>query len=708
MRMTADQDKKQLARLLNVVLIFGLLAVNNLPESLVSSTSSAETVRYHYIIFNLLRILLAGFSLAVIYRQKSQYQKEFRAYGVRLFHPQRKTPAEARNLPILALNTLLIVLLFVSAVSILISSYEYAKLYQGQFLAVAGHYLFSIGRIAAGWVLWFGAFVGIGLLCRPFFGLNANSSKEILLGFWSGWGISIVFLQCWHFFFKIGWWPFILVFITGAAGILLHLGNIKKVLTRPWRFKKHFIILLIVLAFWMANASNFPPKNYDAGLYDFQAIKWAKSYPIIPGLGNLNIRLSYHNASHLYVALLDKGVWDHFAHRVANSLLIFALAIQVLLSFFAVGKAKESRREYHVFLVLIAPIAIYWASSRYITSPNPDTPLYPLGVILAAMLIDFIRKINEDTKAAFQRLLLIVFLSSVGIAIKLSFTAMAVCCSVIAFGLWLLRRDHQSRKNLSSTALLVFAVAVTLVPWMIRGVILSGYPALPSSIGSVDLEWTIQKEIAENDSIVVRGWARDPTRAPKEVMSDWSWFSPWITETLKRTFDIVAPVICTCVAAFLFMIFCFKTKKSVLRDGLFIVLIPPAASIAFWFFTAPGPQFEGAAFWVLAIVAIASVGMMFERNVNFAFHNLALTVAAVISILFLIALPVAKGLQLNTDEIPEAKLTSVKTKYGLILNVPEKELCWDAPLPCTSTPDSRLKTRSPGDLGSGFVIVKDR
>ena len=702
--MTDTYDKKPLARLLNVVLIIALLTVSGLPESLVGDNSSAESIRILYILFNLSRIVLALFSLTLIFLQRKQYQKEFSAYGARLFSREATISDKARNLPAMILDTIVIVLLITSAVSILISAFEFADLYQNQFLLVLAQYFYSMGRIIGGWVLWFFTFMGIGLLFRRIFCLVTNCGRHLLFAFWIGWGVTIVFLQCWHLFFKIGIWPFTLVLIAGVGGLFLEAKNTKQILARPGQYKKYFVILLIILVFWMSNASNFPPKNYDAGLYDFQMIKWAKSYPIVPGLGNLNIRFSYHNASHLYVALLDQGPWELFSHRLANNLLIMALLIQILIGFFAVGKRQSKRSVYNIFLALTAPAVIYWASSKYVTSPNPDALLYPLGVVIVAALIDLIRRKKDPLHGNNQRLLFIVFLSAVGIAIKMSFFALGVCSSVIAFGWWLFYRDSNAGKSVRTVTLCSVAVVVALVPWMIRGVILSGYIALPSSVGSFDTEWTVPKNIAARDSAVVRGWARDPTRKAEIVMADWSWIYPWSKSTFSRTFDIVTPILCTIAGALIWIISLFRKRKTKAAGGLFLVLIPPVASIAFWFFTAPGPQFEGAAFWILAAVAFTGAVVMLDRNSAIIFQNVALGIVVLLSIIFFLALPVTKGLLLSEDNIPQPEIVHLETDSGLVLNVPKEELCWDAPLPCTPTPNKHIKARNPDDLGAGFVF----
>src|SRR5437870_10314371 len=57
--------------------------------------------------------------------------------------------------------------------------------------------------------------------------------------------------------------------------------------------------------------------------------------------------------------------------------------------------------------------------------------------------------------------------------------------------------------------------------------------------------------------------------------------------------------------------------------------------------------------------------------------------------------------------IPKVQLHTFKTKFGLILFVPDKgDQCWDAHLLCAPYPDSNLRLRADGNVVEGFAVSK--
>lgn len=49
------------------------------------------------------------------------------------------------------------------------------------------------------------------------------------------------------------------------------------------------------------------PGQYDTGLYHAQAIRWIEDYGVVPGLGNLHMRLAYNSAFMSLQALFSLG-----------------------------------------------------------------------------------------------------------------------------------------------------------------------------------------------------------------------------------------------------------------------------------------------------------------------------------------------------------------------------------------------------------------
>src|SRR5206468_10062582 len=89
--------------------------------------------------------------------------------------------------------------------------------------------------------------------------------------------------------------------------------------------------------------------------------------------------------------------------------------------------------------------------------------------------------------------------------------------------------------------------------------------------------------------------------------------------------------------------------------------------------------------------------------------GLALRLLPALLALAAAALPVWRGeeLLLHYNEFEPAsgpRIHSEQLASGLVVNVPENQVCWAAPLPCTPEPHPGLYLRVPGDLASGFAI----
>ena len=66
--------------------------------------------------------------------------------------------------------------------------------------------------------------------------------------------------------------------------------------------------------------------------YHVQAVKWAKAYPVVPGIANLHGPLAFNNSSFLYDAMVDSGWWEGRGYHVANAVLLHGAVIQSLLN----------------------------------------------------------------------------------------------------------------------------------------------------------------------------------------------------------------------------------------------------------------------------------------------------------------------------------------------------------------------------------------
>ena len=176
--------------------------------------------------------------------------------------------------------------------------------------------------VLAGWVAFFPIFVGWGLLVRRALDRRAVSGETLFEAFWLGWACVLFFLQVWHLGLPVGGFAFLTIAGTGLAGLLWNGLQIRRLTVTGLARHVGYLLMICVLALWLANHAIYPHLAFDTGLYHLPTIRWLESFPIVPGLGNLHGRFAFNCSYFLYVALLDVGPWVDKSHHLANSLLL--------------------------------------------------------------------------------------------------------------------------------------------------------------------------------------------------------------------------------------------------------------------------------------------------------------------------------------------------------------------------------------------------
>lgn len=558
------------------------------------------------------------------------------------------------------------------------------------------------------------------MICR-LLRFNIHSLKSLFSSFWLGWALVIIILQLWHLHFRIDWRIFVLISTAGTVGLLwnwktLRYLLVKEKIPKSWLF---WIIILIV-SFLFANHSFGPITHYDMGLYHLQAVRWATQYPIVPGLGNLHNRLAFNNSHFLYVALLGISPWFPGSHHLANGLLLLVLFTQIFLSTFKMLSKLNYSRSHKLLnnseklqinqlfeVLLLAPVLNIILSGSA-SNISPDVPIFILGIILSSKLLELLTN-SKDSKEVNFALFFIVIVASVGITVKLNFAVLGVSASFLALYTWWKKIVKLGSFNSRKIVVCIFlSVLLIVVPWMIRGIILSGYVAFPSTIGSLPLEWRVPSAVALELTNWMRSWARKPGVHWNEVLGNWDWLKPWIHRMLakRNIFDFVIPLGLAIGGIFLPLLFRNKNNLVAKRSVLYwFFLFPPILNIIFWFFVVPMIRYAGSSFWILGAgtiaLAVAKLSKL-KRIITVLF----------ISLLFLTPLGIFEqilgGERLLISEfhtIPIVKLSKFETRSGLVVYIPKKgDQCWNAKLPCTPYPNPDLRLRKEGNISKGFIV----
>lgn len=558
------------------------------------------------------------------------------------------------------------------------------------------------------WFVLYLLFTGFGLFISRFFGRKIEHEEDILTSFWLGWAFVILILQLWHFLFPVNSWIFISLSIVGLAGLFWGRKDIWHLVKRNFVKNGIIIFLLLVIGIWLSNRAVCLDRMYDTGLYHLSSVHWATAFPVVPGLGNLHGRLAFNNSYFLYSALLEGGPWTLKSQHLSAGLLLLVLFSQTLLSGHKIFQRKSSPQSCHLFNMFIFTPILIMGFSNHVSSLSPDLPIFVLGFVLSSKLLELLERHKHGSREKEYAVFTIIVMALLGITIKISFLVFGASAALIAAIIGLFRNRGRFRFNRKKVFIWCVASAmILLTPWMARGVILSGYLFYPSAIASLPVEWRLPRLDVVEEANWIRGWARMPNVHWSEVLGSGDWLKPWADRTLKD-YEVVVPmllIVLGCILLFYSRLKGIKKQNGQRIKWLF--LLPPLASLVYWFITAPALRFAGASFWILG-AGLAVFGIE-----NFRPKRI-LILCLIFFILFswLIDERINLGKELWKSKVCPlryAELEKFKTRSGLIIYVPKKgDQCWNGPLLCTPFPDENLQLRKEEDISKGFTLdLKD-
>jgi len=574
------------------------------------------------------------------------------------------------------------------------------------------------------------AFAGVGLLVRRAFGLTRLGLDEGFDAFWIGLSVVILALMLWNFAFPINSVALALVLAAGAAGLVLWRSSLGGVLQlEQWRHNRWCWAALSVVALWVANLGLGEMTYFDSALYHMQTVQWAEHYPIVPGIVNLSAPLAYNNASLLYGAMLDQGPWAGLGFRLANGLLVQVFLLRMIIGVARVtaDPVKAGARE--MFAALLIPAAISLSFFSRLSSYATAAPNAIVGLVLAERLFTLLAAPRVDSREEGYDVVSITMLSAACVAIKLSAIVFCALVGLLAAVAWLSRKPQRSEVRRALT----FALGSALLiggAWTARGVVLSGYPAFPSRVLSIPVDWRAPAEHADAEYALVEHSSKASTMLDDVISGrdPWGWLPRWTRVQLREPFYVFIPL----ALGFLAAIWLALEKARAgpagagagVRDQTLWMLAPIVAALLAWFWLAPEGRYAAGFAWALpALLGARAWTLRIARAPNVRRNVVPISAAALFS-LTLLATPLTVALNESPDAVvktiikqnvklwepgtwttrpPLPPLDTFATQSGLVLSVP-RDRCWNAPLPCAPSPAPNLELRSPPDMRSGFRV----
>ncbi len=459
---------------------------------------------------------------------------------------------------------------------------------------------------------------------------------------------------------------------TCAGGwALLALRARRLELRPPWPELAAVAVLALLVA-WLT-----PPawEHYDTGLYHLQAVKWAVQARALPGLSLVHHRFGTTLAWPPACALLELP----FVGEGGSAAFATALPL-VLGAWAAIAAARAARDARDLFLAgafALLPFAGV-ATFHDLGGLGNDLLVATMEGLCLALWARAFAVPEERGRLAPAAMHVATF----ALVVKLTAGAIFAGSALLLAWSWRIL-PRAARWKLAGPALLVAL-------WLVRGFLSSGCLVFSVTSTCLDVPWAVPAAVIEDASRWNRAWARLPNTDPALVLGRWDWLRSWLPMMAST------PWVQLSAAALVAGLVVAAVRRTRPTAALLVPWGLSLAAVAFWFATAPALRFGAA-----PLLAAGLLPLAFALAGPLAVARLPWRVgAAVLALALLTWLPRPwLALWAETRSLPPQALVAPVPPYrletaagGLELAVPlQGDQCWDAPLPCTPSPDARLE-----------------
>jgi len=562
---------------------------------------------------------------------------------------------------------------------------------------------------ASGMYLW--------LLGGAFVSPLRHWSENALRAPWIGWAILLGALQITHLFLPIAGPAAVGLLITCGVGAGIILWLRRHLCQRELAGNSGGRHLLLagalaaasLLAFFpVFNACTKEMVLYDLGLYYLKTVRWIATYPIVPGLANLQGHLGFNQPGFLVTALLDAILPERWGIFLIGGILpwmgltsaVFSLSC---LGLHAFGKL-ETPRPMTVAYACSLPVWIYAFLYENLSSGSPNLILACLMIHLFLVFACFLFSPDER----FENLGEILVLGAACLCLKL--TSVGFVLSVWAIAAAVMIRRERGRRLADWRLLSALGIlAVLLATWVYRGVLLSGYPFFPSSFLGAPVDWRVPGSVMKGFQDYILLWSRFPHGDAATALNGFGWIPHWFARLIPNQYQFAWPIQAGMASALALALF-QPDRQEVFRSlrKILILVAPLFGFVLLWFLMAPDMRYFGPLAWLFAI---GPALVWISRRFTHAFIACGTT-------LCVCAIPLAcfawenRWIWITRERvlppIPVVELEVSANRHGLaIWYAREGNKAFDAPLPSSwgFTPDLALLDPSKG-LSGGFKHVE--
>jgi hypothetical protein len=405
--------------------------------------------------------------------------------------------------------------------------------------------------------------------------------------------MATVYAQLFSLFYKVGTVANIVLVIASVVVYIVYwreiYGNIRS-------FKSWFIIPLVLIWCYCTSRGYI---HYDSDLYHAQSIRWIEEYGIVKGLGNIHVRFAYNSSFFALQALYSMKPLTGVSLHAVNGFIALLLSNEVVRLALIPKKGRVEISDFARAGAFYYLTVIY----REIVSPATD---YTIMCIIFYIIIKWLVLLERDEESVVPYSLICV----AGVyAVSVKLTA-GVILLILIKPAYMLIRD----RLWGDIARFILMGVVTILPWIARTVVISGYVLYPcAAIDIFDVDWKISATRVVADAAEIKTWGRGLYDASLVDLKISEWFPNWFDTTLSKLGKILVSLdlVCIVVFALLLIIGIYRRDKKAL-DRL-LVLGAVIASYVFWQTSAPLLRYGYA--YVILTVAITA-GILWENMIG--------------------------------------------------------------------------------------------
>jgi len=347
--------------------------------------------------------------------------------------------------------------------------------------------------------------------------------------------------------------------------LVLVVDNFIKELNALKRYEK----ILLILVFLIVLTSVATKITWgDSLAYHAQNIKWIRSYPVVPGLGNLHDRYAFNSMFFVLSAPYTFKLGDVVVFPL-NGVSFIVLAFRLICEY---SRSNSEGRKWEGLLYVLPLILGILLMLPNLNTPSPDIIC---GILIIYVFLIII-KINpgDDIASVSQLFVLILIILSL-ITFKLSSIFM-----VLAVFLYLKQTSFKVFISIVPVSIVI------ILPFLLRNYFLSGYLLYP--FPQIDLffpDWKIPYEHVKETKSVIEAWARIPVMSYNEVLSmrTIEWIKIWLSQ-LNFNYSAILFGNVLFIITIPLMLFKHEYRTAFVSSVILLNLV-------FWFVSAPDPRF---------------------------------------------------------------------------------------------------------------------